>query len=136
MLTKLDVNEQEERLNRLRKKYVTGEIVISNSGHPMQVIDVEDRNLVTVMFDYDPKKVRCGIMLSEFKQGKVKSYDDSADGRLGTRRLANCGIWMTIIAYRGTNDIDVIFDTGEIVHHRTWANFIKGKIAVKARQYA
>ena len=28
----------------------------------------------------------------------------------------------------------VLFDSGEIVYHRTWANFIKGKVGKKSRQ--
>ena len=34
-----------------------------------------------------------------------------------------------IIAYRGTNDIDVQFADGTIVKHKTYHNFMEGKIA-------
>ena len=47
----------------------------------------------------------------------------------GEAAVANCGMKMFIIAYRGNDDIDVVFQDGTIVKNKRYKNFTKGKIA-------
>ena len=49
--------------------------------------------------------------------------------RIGETSKSNNGQMMTIVAYRGISDIDVQFEDGTIVLHKTYKNFKKGKIA-------
>lgn len=53
---------------------------------------------------------------------------EKAENRLGETRIMNCGSKATIKEYRGCMDIDVKFEDGTIVAHRTYNSFKKGKI--------
>ena len=46
--------------------------------------------------------------------------------RIGERRMMNCGSYATIIKYRGSTDLDVEFDDGTILTHKTWYCFLNG----------
>ena len=48
--------------------------------------------------------------------------------RTGETAVAINGQKMTIIAYRGAQDIDVQFEDGYVVHNKSYGNFKKGKI--------
>lgn len=48
--------------------------------------------------------------------------------RVGETVQANCGMMMTIIAYRNSNDIDVQFENGTVVRNRDYWSFKKGSI--------
>ena len=118
--------EGKRRTENLRKKYLNME-QINNSGDLMKIIEVNNANDVVVIFNNDLKLKR-RVRLGDFKNGKVRSPHNSPEGRLHQRRKANNGEWMQIIEYFGTNNITVRFDDGTIVYHRTWSNFINGKI--------
>ncbi len=49
--------------------------------------------------------------------------------RVGEKRKANNGMWMTIIAYRNNKDIDVEFEDGSIISHKSYQSFKNGEIA-------
>ena len=68
---------------------------------------------------------------SKFKKGKIANPNTkaSAENCLGKIRMMNCGMKATIIRYNGVHDIDVRFEDGAIVKHRTYDKFEKGKIA-------
>jgi hypothetical protein len=53
----------------------------------------------------------------------------AAVSRIGETSTSNNGQLMTIINYRKSNDIDVQFEDGSIVMHRTYLCFRKGRIA-------
>ena len=48
--------------------------------------------------------------------------------RVGETNINNQGLKMTIIEYRGANDIDVKFEDGTIIKNKTYSNFIKRNI--------
>lgn len=48
--------------------------------------------------------------------------------RTGEKRMMNCGLEATIIAYRGTSDIDIEFSDGVIVSNRFYQCFKNGLI--------
>ena len=43
--------------------------------------------------------------------------------------IQNCGMKAKCIAYRGRHDIDVQFEDGTIIEHRSKGSFIKGEIS-------
>ena len=48
--------------------------------------------------------------------------------RTGETNINNNGIKMTIITYRGSNDIDIQFEDGTIVYNKQYGEFKRGKI--------
>lgn len=48
--------------------------------------------------------------------------------RIGQTSIANNGQEMTLIGYRNCQDIDVRFEDGTIVRHRTYNSFTRGRI--------
>ena len=49
--------------------------------------------------------------------------------RTGEKKMMNCGLEATIIRYGGSLDIDVQFEDGQVVYHRYYSSFQKGRIA-------
>lgn len=47
--------------------------------------------------------------------------------RVGEININNQGLYMEIISYKNSHDIDVKFETGNIVRHRKYENFKNGK---------
>ena len=48
--------------------------------------------------------------------------------RIGETNIANNGMQMTIIEYRGSNDIDIMFEDGMIIRHKQYSSFKRGEI--------
>ena len=67
----------------------------------------------------------------EFKNGIIThpSMKTKSKGRLGETRMMNCGMETTVIRYGRCDDIDVRFEDGAIVEHKTYDSFKNGKIA-------
>ena len=58
--------------------------------------------------------------------------------RLGKTRMMNCGMEATIIRYGKAIDIDVRFEDGTVVKHKSYSKFKKGGIAnpnIKASRF-
>lgn len=51
-----------------------------------------------------------------------------AKQRLGQQVRNGTGELMTIIAYRGSKDVDVRFEDGTVVEHVMYQNFVKGYV--------
>lgn len=51
------------------------------------------------------------------------------DDIIGKKVMQHCGMNATCIAYRGNKDIDIKFEDGSIVKHRTKIHFLNGGIA-------
>ena len=49
--------------------------------------------------------------------------------RIGNVAIANNGMKMRIIAYRGCHDIDIQFEDGTVIHNKYRRHFLYGKIA-------
>ena len=49
--------------------------------------------------------------------------------RKGETNIANNGMQMTIIEYRNCKDIDIEFEDKQVVYHKCYSDFIKGRIA-------
>ena len=55
--------------------------------------------------------------------------------RTGEKRMMNCGLMATIIIYRHSKDIDVLFENKEIVRHKKYDNFLKGNICPSKKSH-
>ena len=68
---------------------------------------------------------------SALKKGEIANPDikTSAENCLGKTKMMSCGMKATIIRYGGCNDIDVRFEDGAIVEHKTYTSFKKSGIA-------
>ena len=64
----------------------------------------------------------------EFKKGEIANPNMKAS-RLGKTRMMNCGMETTIIRYNTAKDIDIRFEDGTVVGHRTYNSFKNGTIA-------
>lgn len=64
---------------------------------------------------------------SKFKKGGIAN--PNFNPRLGETRMMNCGMEATIIRYGRCDDIDVRFEDGTVVEHKTYKAFKKGEIA-------
>ena len=64
----------------------------------------------------------------EFKKGEIANPNMKAS-RLGKTRMMNCGIGATIIRYNTAKDIDIRFEDGTVVEHKSYSKFKKGGIA-------
>ena len=66
-----------------------------------------------------------------FKKGKIANPNIkvSAKKRLGETRMMNCGMEATIIRYGRCEDINIRFEDGAVVEHKTYKAFKKGGIA-------
>ena len=67
----------------------------------------------------------------EFKKGEIANPNMKAfaEARLGETRMMNCGMETTIIRYNTAKDIDIRFEDGTVVEHRTYNSFKNGTIA-------
>ena len=67
---------------------------------------------------------------SKFKKGEIANTNikASAENRLGETRMMKCGMEATIIRYENATDIDVRFEDGAVVEHKTYNAFKKGGI--------
>lgn len=110
-----------------------GEKIIANCGLEMEIISYRNASDIDVRFSD-------GVIVEHkpytaFQQGKIANphYYDSklvkAQKRhVGERNQNVCGLWMEIVAYRGSKDMDIRFDDGTIVTGKTYGSFKNGNI--------
>ena len=65
----------------------------------------------------------------EFKKGGIAHPSTTAKARLGETRMMSCGMKATIIRYENADDINICFEDGKVVEHKTYRAFKKGYIA-------
>ena len=67
----------------------------------------------------------------KFKKGGIANPNTKAsvENRLDETQMMKCGMKATIIRYNGVRDIDVRFEDGTVVEHKTYDNFKRGVIA-------
>ena len=63
----------------------------------------------------------------EFGNGKIAN--PNVKDRLGEARMMNCGMKATIARYNGERDIDVRFEDGIVMEHKSYSKFKRGNIA-------
>ena len=106
-----------------------GETNMMNCGMKATIIRYGNAMDIDVRFE-DGAIAKCKGY-KEFKKGSIAnpSFKVSAENCFGETRVMNCGMEATIIRYRSTRDIDVRFEDGAVVEHKTYKAFKKGEIA-------
>ena len=64
-----------------------------------------------------------------FRKGGIAHPSTTAEGRLGETRMMSCGMKATIIRYENADDINICFEDGKVIEHKTYRAFKKGYIA-------
>lgn len=100
-----------------------GKVSKSNSGLNMTIIRYTSYRDIDIQFD-DGTIVKHKDYGS-FLRGEI-AYPQSK--RLGERKISKNGREMKIIVYRNYKDIDIQFDDGTVVEHKTYSSFSKGSI--------
>ena len=126
-----------------------GETRIASNNMKMTIVGYRDNTNIDVQFE-DGTIVKHKPYYN-FVHNKIKhpEYDKlekatqkrkRMDKHIGETNTANNGMVITIIAYRRSDDIDIQFDDGTIVKHRTYYNFRHGSVQhpdySKTTQYA
>ena len=109
---------------------------IMNNGQKATIINYRSANDIDVRFE-DGAVVKNRIY-EDFVKGQIKNFKRPANykaKREGLQNISNQGFLMTIIAYRGSKDIDVRFEDGAIVTNRRYADFQSGEIGHPIRDY-
>ena len=113
------------------KNYHLGEIQRMNNGQMATIIVYRSYRDIDVQFEDGTivyhKLYRC------FKKGEIRNpnynYSKLQNSRLGEIRRMNNGMMARIIAYHSCSDMDVQFEDGTIVYHKTYDAFKKCAIA-------
>ena len=112
------------------RKDRTGETAVATNGQAMTIIAYRGVHDIDVRFE--DGYVAYNKSYDTFKRGGIKNPNKPAqlktDIRTGETSVANNGQVMTIIAYRGTNDMDVQFEDGYMVHNKSYTAFKRGTI--------
>ena len=111
------------------KKDRLGEIRMMNCGMEATIIRYNGVRDIDVRFE--DGAVAKNKTYRAFKKGNIANRNTkvSAEARLGETRMMNCGMKATIIRYGKCSDIDVRFEDGAVVEHKTYKAFKKGEIA-------
>ena len=106
-----------------------GETQMMNCGMKATIIRYNNTRDIDVCFE-DGTIIKHGVY-GNFKKGKIANPNikASAENRLGETRMMNCGMEATIIRYGKYIDIDVRFEDGTVVKHKSYGKFKKGEIA-------
>ncbi|MBQ0042181.1 MAG: hypothetical protein KBS85_02495 [Lachnospiraceae bacterium] len=110
---------------RTNKASCLGVRVKMNNGQYAECIRYKNSRDIDIQFE-DGTIVE-NKAKSSFLDGSIKNPRSTVFSCLGERRKMNNGEYATCIKYRGTHDIDVQFDDGTIVLHRTKQAFYSGK---------
>jgi hypothetical protein len=117
------------------RKYTVGYTQTNRQGLNYTVIEYRNRKDIDVEFE-DGLIVE-HIPVTKINQNTLyhpnypipKLEKTSVDQRLGETRDNNQGRKMTIVAYRGAEDIDVKFENGFVVEHTLYQLFTRGTIS-------
>ena len=106
----------------------TGETKLNNQGIQMTIIKYRSAKDIDIQFE--DNSIVEHRTYKAFKEGSIKKPGKYTNKyKLGESIIANNGLRMTIIAYRGIKDIDVQFEDGSIAYHKSYANFKRREIA-------
>ena len=92
----------------------------------VSVSDYDDNVMFFCNIKWPPQEYR--KELAELTEEKLKKRIRYAKQRLGQQVRNGNGELMTIIAYRGSKDVDVQFEDGTVVEHVLYQNFVKGYV--------
>ena len=104
-----------------------GETRMMNCGMEATIIRYGGATDIDVRFE--DEAVAKNKAYGEFKKGGIAHPSTTAKARLGETRMMNCGMKATIIRYENADDINICFEDGKVVEHKTYRAFKKGYIA-------
>ena len=103
-----------------------GKTVISKNGMKMTIIAY--RNSKDIDIKFENGAIAKHRSYSNFIKGSISYPVNLAKTRIGETSITKNNLKMTIIAYRKNNDIDIQFEDGTIVKHKSYACFLEGSI--------
>jgi hypothetical protein len=105
------------------KKDRTGETNIASNGQKITIIAYNGADDINIQFE--DGTIVTNKTYQSFKTGSVRNPNKKnlKDYKIGETNIANNGQVMTIIDYRGADDIDIQFEDGTIVTNRTYKSF-------------
>ena len=105
-----------------------GEARMMNCGMEATIVRYGNNGDIDVRFEDGAVVVHKAY--DSFKKGNIANPNIKAfaENRLGETRMMNCGMEATIIRYENAMDIDVRFEDGTVVEHKTYDAFKKGTI--------
>ena len=104
-----------------------GETRMMNCGMEATIIRYGGATDIDVRFE--DGAVAKNKAYGEFKKGGIAHPSTTAKARLSETRMMNCGMEATIIRYENADDINICFEDGKVVEHKTYRAFKKGYIA-------
>ena len=107
----------------------TGERRIMHCGMEAEITHYVNAHHITVRFN-DGAIVE-GVPYDAFKKRSIANPNlvEDTSKRVGERRMMNCGETAEVIEHKNCNDITVRFDSGIIIKHRTYREFLLGAIS-------
>lgn len=114
-----------------RRKDFVGKRFKQNNGKWVEIIRYENGK---VDIKFDDGVVVKGKNYRNVKEGKIGypgqnlRMDRLIENRVGQTVQNKNGELMTLVAYRGFNDIDIQFADGTVAEHRTYVSFRDGKV--------
>ena len=108
-----------------------GETSVANNGQVMTIIAYRRASDIDIQFE--DGYVAYNKSYYAFKEGRIENPNTpnvrlKTDIRIGETSVATNGQRMTIIAYRGTNDMDVQFEDGYVAYNKSYDCFKTGRI--------
>ena len=112
------------------QKNLTGYMRRMKNGLIATIIAQPDKEHVDVIFQHG--LILKNVLLKDYMNGDLDFtglYNPNLRyERVGEKRLSNSGRWMTIVAYKGTHHVDILFDNGFLVTDKDYRNFRTGEI--------
>ena len=102
-----------------------GETRMMNCG--MEATIIRYGNATDIDVRFEDGAVTKHKAYKEFGNGKIAN--PNVKDRLGEARMMNCGMKATIARYNGVRDIDVRFEDGIVMEHKSYSKFKRGNIA-------
>lgn len=114
----------------------TGEISTASNGMTIKIIKCRNNHDLDIQFE--DGAVTEHKSYDAFLRGKVRHPGASSytSWRVGEVRTANNGQKITILRYRDATDIDVQFEDGTVVEHKSYGAFKRGQVVNPNIQYA
>ena len=116
--------QRSDDLEFRKKKYIGLTSYNETCGQNMVIIDYLDAFHITVRFD--DGTVVTNVRLAHFRKGLIKK--PNIESKIGLTNLTKEGHLITITGYRRSDDLDVTFEDGTIVEHRSMQAFRTGSI--------
>lgn len=103
-----------------------GESKLMNCGMIATIVEYRSSDDIDICFK--DGTLLCNKTYDAFRKGEI-SNPTIYMSRLNEQKKMKCGMSAKIIAYRKSNDIDIQFDDGTVVQHRSYSDFVKAAIS-------